>query len=334
MNGTLIPDGAGTPLLQLTQAGKQYRQGGRTVQALQDFDLALQPGEIVGLLGPNGSGKTTLVKLLTGLCGADHGQLRWRGGPPRPAGQGGAHLREIGVLLEGRGAAYERLSTLENARYFCELRESRFDPARFHHMAETLGLADVRAPIRLLSTGNKLRAALIGALIHRPALALLDEPTLGLDLEGVERLHELVRQGQREGQTFLISSHDLHFVERLCPRIVCIQQGRKRFDGPREAFTHVAHPYRLVVRHAAPCPPVPETLAGRAWERQEADWVLALSDPAEVMQVMQRWHDWLASSEQLQLRRVDLREHYLDHLTPLAPPDEARPAEAAQETLA
>ena len=315
MSGTAIPqDGRATPLLQLAQASKRYRRGDTTVQALEDFELHLQPGEVLGLLGPNGSGKTTLVKLLTGLCGADHCTLRWRGGPPRPAGQGGPQLREIGVLLEGRGAAYERLSTLENARYFCELRETRFDPGHFRRMAEALGLDDVRAPIRQLSTGNRLRAALIGALIHRPALALLDEPTLGLDLEGVERLQALVRQGTREGQTFLISSHDLHFIERLCPRIVCIHQGRKRFDGPREAFTHLPHPYRLQVRHPAPCPALPDWLAGRRWERQDEDWTLPLKDPAEVMRLAALWPDWLAASEQLQLRRIDLREHYLDYL--------------------
>ncbi|MEO3712370.1 ABC transporter ATP-binding protein [Roseateles flavus] len=331
MRGTPIPPAEGTaPLLQLEQASKQYRRGGSAVQALQDFELSLQPGEVLGLLGPNGSGKTTLVKLLTGLCGADHGTLRWRGGPARRAGLGGPHLREIGVLLEGRGAAYERLSPLENARYFCELRETRFDPAHFRHMAEALGLDDVRAPIRQLSTGNRLRAALIGALIHRPALALLDEPTLGLDLEGVERLHALVRQGTQEGQTFLISSHDLHFIERLCPRIVCIHQGRKRFDGPREAFVHLPHPYRLQVRHAAPCPALPDWLAGRRWERQDEDWTLALKDPAELMRLMALWSDWLAASEQLQLRRIDLREHYLEHLEQLtgartAAAPEARP---------
>jgi len=331
MSGTPIPPAEGTaPLLQLEQASKQYRRGGSAVQALQDFELSLQPGEVLGLLGPNGSGKTTLVKLLIGLCGADHGSLRWRGGPARPAGQGGPHLREIGVLLEGRGAAYERLSTLENARYFCELREAPFDPAYFRHMAEALGLGldDVRAPIRQLSTGNKLRAALIGALIHRPALALLDEPTLGLDLDGVERLHELVRQGQQGGQTFLISSHDLHFIERLCPRIVCIHQGRKRFDGPREDFAHLPHPYRLQVRHHALCPPLPAWLAGRQWQRQGEDWTLPLQDPAEVMQLMSLWADWLATSEQLQLRRIDLREHYLEHLEQL---EQRCPTAAAPE---
>ena len=103
------------PLLQLTTAAKTYRRAGTTVRALHDFSLQIDAGDALGLLGPNGSGKTTAVKLLTGLCGADIGQLHWRG-QTVPLGRHAPHLREFGVLLEGRGACYERLSTLETAR--------------------------------------------------------------------------------------------------------------------------------------------------------------------------------------------------------------------------
>ncbi|PND39185.1 hypothetical protein C1O66_17750 [Paucibacter aquatile] len=304
-------------LLQLQQASKHYTRGGGSVQALDQFDLELKAGEVIGLLGPNGSGKTTLVKILTGLCDADQGELRWRKDPARAAGQPGPHLREIGVLLEGRGAAYERLTTLENARYFCELREQRFSLDRCRQMADLLGLSDLDTPIRQLSTGNKLRAALIGALIHRPALVLLDEPTLGLDLEGVERLHALVHQGAAEGQTFLIGSHDLHFIERLCPRIVCIHRGRKRFDGAREAFVHQDYRYRLVVRSEQACPPPPEWLGPRDWQAAPGEaggWSLPLRDPPEAARLMAEWAAWLGRCSALQLRAIELREHYLEHL--------------------
>lgn len=313
----LAADTSCEPLLRLQQASKRYTRGGSTVQALHEFELTLQRGEVIGLLGPNGSGKTTLVKILTGLCGADSGELRWLQGPAQAAGQPGAHLREIGVLLEGRGAAYERLTPLENARYFCELREHRFSLDRCRQMADLLGLADLDTPIRQLSTGNRLRAALIGALIHRPALVLLDEPTLGLDLQGVERLHALVHQGAAEGQTFLIGSHDLHFIERLCPRIVCIHRGRKRFDGAREAFVHQDYRYRLMVRSEQPCPPLPDWLGPRDWQAApgEADgWSLPLRDPAEAARLMAEWAGWLGSCNALQLRAIELREHYLEHL--------------------
>ncbi|MFG6447910.1 ATP-binding cassette domain-containing protein [Roseateles sp. BYS180W] len=302
------------PLLELTQASKHYQRDGTQVQALQDFDLSLTQGELVGLLGPNGSGKSTLVKVLTGLCGADQGQLRWRAGAVLKAGQAGPHLREFGVLLEGRSGAYERLTPLENARYFCGLREARFDTGHFQHLARALGLRDVHSPVRQLSTGNKLRAALIATLIHRPALVLLDEPTLGLDLEGVEQLQALAQSCQEAGQTLLISSHDLHLIERLCPRIVCISQGHKRFDGPREAFTQVPHPYRLRLRHSQPQPELPPWLTGREWQIEGNELSLPLLNPEEATRLMALWADWLGRSTELQLLRISLREHYLQHL--------------------
>ena len=125
------------PLLQLNSAAKTYRRAGVTVQALHDFSLQIEAGDVLGLLGPNGSGKTTAVKLLTGLCGAISEQLHWRG-LAVPLGRHAPHRREFGVLLEGCGASYERLSTVEKARYVCDLREANFDRAHFDALARLL----------------------------------------------------------------------------------------------------------------------------------------------------------------------------------------------------
>ncbi len=306
---------AASTLLHLQQASKCYRRNAESIQALQDFDLSVAPGEIVGLLGPNGSGKTTLIKVITGLCGADQGSLKWRDQPAQPAGQPGPHLREMGVLLEGKGAVYERLSTWENARYYCALREARFDADEFGRLAALLAVADSRAPVRQLSTGNKLRAALLGALIHRPALVLLDEPTLGLDLEGVERLEDLLRQGAAQGQAFLLSSHDLHFIERLCPRIVCIHEGKKRFDGLRSDFVQQKYSYRLIVQpDSAELPAPPSWLLDRRWVPQGEQHVLALTDHAEACRLLAEWQSLLPQFGSLELRRIELRDHYLQML--------------------
>ena len=144
----------------------------------------MHAGEVLGLLGPNGAGKTTAIKVLTSLCERDRGVFHWRGQPVRSK----LYLRDVGVLLEGRGALNERLSTWENAKYFCGLREARFDAGHFNQLTELLELPDVRAPVRLLSTGNKLKSALLLCLIHKPAVLLLDEPTIGLDVFGVANL--------------------------------------------------------------------------------------------------------------------------------------------------
>jgi ABC-2 type transport system ATP-binding protein len=303
------------PLLALRRATKIYRRANTEVTALQALDLELSPGELVGLLGPNGSGKTTAVKLMTGLCTADEGEMAWRG-QPVALGQHAAHLRELGVLLEGRGASYERLSTLENARYFCRLREAHFDRGHFDALAALLDVPDIHAPIRQLSTGNKLRASLLGAMVHRPALVLLDEPTLGLDLFGVERLEALVRHTAQGGSAVLLGSHDLHFVERLSQRIVCLRQGRKVFDGSQREFLHIDHAVLLMLDCGGQPPPaLPASLNVPAWQAQ-ADgspgcWQLPLRDHAQVCAVLAALQPSLPAQRGLQLRQVSLRDKYL-----------------------
>lgn len=229
-----------TPLFEAQGLAKTFRRGVEDIAALRDFSLKLQAGERVGLLGPNGAGKSTLLRMATRLCDPDAGQLRWQG---MPLGQ--RHLGQLGLLLEGRSVVNLRLTTRENARYLCGLREQRFDAAWLQQLAELLQLPGLDVPVRQFSTGNQQRAGLLLACIHRPRLLLLDEPTLGLDVFGVERLQQLVQRLQGEGCCVLLSSHDLAFVESSVERIVCIHQGRKRFDGSRSDFVPAGSGYRI-----------------------------------------------------------------------------------------
>jgi ABC-2 type transport system ATP-binding protein len=302
-------------LLELRGASKSYRRAGAVVTALHALDLALQPGERVGLLGPNGSGKTTAVKLISGLCSADAGTLHWRG-RAHPLGEHAQLLRELGVLLEGRGAGYERLSTVDNARYFCVLRESRFDRDHFDALARLLEIPDVHAPLRQLSTGNKLRASLLVTLIHRPALLLLDEPTLGLDLFGVDRLEDLIRRTTEQGTAVVLGSHDLHFIERLSQRIVCLRLGHKVYDGATTDFLRIDHEVVLLLdTGGAPPPVLPPALGLPAWQLLAEDggsfWQLHLRDHAQVCAVLAALQPVLADQQGLQLRQVSLRDKYL-----------------------
>jgi ABC-2 type transport system ATP-binding protein len=256
-----------------------------------------------------------VVKLLTGLCGADSGQLHWRG-QAVPLGRHAPHLREFGVLLEGRGACYERLSTLENARYFCGLREASFDRAHFDALARLLEIADIHAPLRQLSTGHKLRSSLLGTLVHRPALALLDEPTLGLDLFGVERLQDLVRHTADQGTALLLGSHDLDFIERLSRRIVCLRAGRKVFDGSQADFLRLDHEYLLLLETDSIQPPsLPAEMALPAWQPQAdsrpGHWQLPLRDHAQACATLAALQPVLPAQRGLQLRRVALRDKYI-----------------------
>jgi len=207
--------------------------------------------------------------------------------------------------MEGRGALNERLSSWENARYFCGLREARFDAAHCRQVAEQLDLADLHAPVRLLSTGNKLRAGLLLALVHRPALLLLDEPTLGLDLFGVDRLRAVVRAALAEGCAVLVSSHDLALVESLAERVVCIAGGRKRFDGPRADFVPQGQSYALRWQD-------PERLApdGGAEALGEGWWQRQLPDHAALCAWLQHQAPLLPRLSGLQVQPLTLALRY------------------------
>lgn len=291
-------------LCELRGISKDYQRGGQRVAALQDFSLALPPGEVTGLLGPNGAGKTTALKVLLSLTRADRGELWWRCGPVRDQ----RYLGGIGALLEGRGALNERLSTWENARYFCALREVPFDTGHWKTLVNLLELPDPAAPVRLLSTGNKLRSALLLCVIHKPALVLLDEPTIGLDMFGTEQIERLVRILAAQGTTVLLSSHDLAFVERASQRIVCIRQGRKVFDGPKRDFLKVDHAYELELACGPAGLPAAPALPWRL--AQDGCARLRLADHAELCDTLERLTPSLRGAAVLQIHRVTLRQKY------------------------
>lgn len=301
-------------LLTFDNVTKIYRKSVGAVTAIDSFSLSISAGEIIGLLGPNGSGKTTCVKLATGLVSADGGIVRWRG-DPLPKQSPFKHLHEMGVLLEGRGAAYDRLSVLENSRYFCNLREAEFDDSYFAELVDALEIEDVNTPIRQLSTGNKLRAGLLGSLIHKPTLLLLDEPTLGLDIFGVECLERILHRGVSKGVAFILSSHDLNFVERLCSRIVCISGGRKVFDGDRSDFMDVSSRYRLSVDIAdANLEATSEALrssTGGVWQFvSPAQAELQADDYQQVCKILFNLQPLLGTFQGMELRSVSLADKY------------------------
>ena len=215
--------------------------------ALAGVSVSINAGESVSVTGPNGSGKSTLFKALLGLTSPSSGTVRLFG-EQAPAQRRRAAAR-IGALLEGRANVYERLTAYENARYFCGLRGRRFDRAHFSDLCASLDFGYADRPIRRLSTGNRQRAALVVALVHRPDLVLLDEPTLGLDVEGVDALQRLLqRLGRDHGATVLLTSHDPGFIGRACRRSIGLDGGRVAFD--RTVVPEANSQYRLAIEMA------------------------------------------------------------------------------------
>jgi ABC-type multidrug transport system ATPase subunit len=199
---------------------------GHTV-AVDGVDLEVREGDRYGLLGPNGSGKTTLVRMLLGLVFATRGEIEVLGRPvPRRVKE---VLPSIGALVEGPGA-YPNLSGRTNLRLFDAAGpggERRDRKRRVDEALERVGLAGIdRRPVKAYSLGMRQRLGLATALLRRPRLLVLDEPTNGLDPRGIREVRDLLTELNEAGTTVFLSSHLLAEIEAFCTRVGVMDRGR------------------------------------------------------------------------------------------------------------
>lgn len=215
--------------------------------ALSRVSFEVERGEVMALLGPNGSGKTTAVKCMASLVLPDEGEIAFGG---KSTKNDRSYLSGLGTVLEGSRNIHWRLTVEQNAQYFACMRGARTAVAipRIERLIELLGLGEYRKlEAGKLSTGNRQKAAVLCALVHRPLMVLMDEPTLGLDMATVEAIRGFIsEEARRDGQTFLITSHDLQFVEEICERVLVIHDGRLLFDGALVALKRKLHQYEAV----------------------------------------------------------------------------------------
>jgi ABC-2 type transport system ATP-binding protein len=225
----------------------------REVRAVDDVSFAIGDGERVGFLGPNGAGKTTTLKMLTGLLHPTSGACRVDGFIPKqrdPAFLGRVTL----VMGQKQQLLWDVPATetflLNRALYDLDVRAWR---EAVDELVSLLDLSDlITRPVRNLSLGQRMRCELAAALLHRPRVLFLDEPTIGLDVEVQAQVRRFIRDyNQRHGATVMLTSHDMDDVAAIADRIVLIDKGRVRFDGPIGTFRLAFHPGRRV-RVAAP----------------------------------------------------------------------------------
>ena len=215
----------------IVQARDLRKAYGR-VQAVDGLTLAIQEGEIYGLLGPNGSGKTTTILILLGLTEPSGGQVQVAGfNPTREALK---VKRIVGYLPENVGF-YEDLTARENLRYIARLNgiPDRDSKKRIQEVLEQVGLSEVAdRPVGTYSRGMRQRLGIADVLIKQPKLAILDEPTTGIDPEGASQLLDMIVQMRDErGMTILLSSHLLHQVQRVCDRVGIMHRGKLVAEG-------------------------------------------------------------------------------------------------------
>jgi ABC-2 type transport system ATP-binding protein len=193
------------------------------VTAVAEVNLQIQPGEVFGFLGPNGAGKTTTIGMVLGLILPTAGEIRVFGQLVNQRQT--LALRQVGALV-GAPALLPYLSGRDNLRLLLHLHPG-VDEGRIAEVLALLKMSEAAdRKLSAYSTGMKQRLGLAAALLHRPKLVVLDEPTNGLDPAGMREIRDLIRQLADEGVTVFLSSHLLHEVEQVCDRIAIINNGR------------------------------------------------------------------------------------------------------------
>lgn len=211
---------------------KSYGHGKGRFEAVKDVSLRICAGEVLAFLGPNGAGKTTTIKMIGGLVRPDAGKVSIDGLDPHRQSMA---LKRVGAVLEGNRNLYWRLTPLENIEYFGGLRQVPRQVARQRgeQLLEQFGLSDKRkTPVQKLSRGMQQKLAIAVALVHQPTLLLLDEPTLGLDVEASETVKVLVRDIAAAGCAILLTTHQLDVAEELSDRVAIIRQGQIIAEQP------------------------------------------------------------------------------------------------------
>ena len=239
--------------------GGGLRRSTREVHAVDGISARVSAGEAVGYIGANGAGKSTTIKMLTGILVPSSGRVRTCGFEPVP--QRRTLAREIGVVFGQRSQLWWDLPLRESFDILAAIHRlpaSVADP-RIDELIDGLELAGfLSTPVRQLSLGERMRGEVAAALVHRPRLLILDEPTIGLDMISKERLRQfLIAERAEEGTTLLLTTHDMSDIERLCDRVLVVDHGKLAYDGTLPGLSRrVALQRVLVVDLVEPQGPV------------------------------------------------------------------------------
>ncbi|MDX2216815.1 MAG: ABC transporter ATP-binding protein [Oculatellaceae cyanobacterium bins.114] len=280
----LVGEKTVTLALQIKQLSKRY--GDRAV--LEDLSLAIAPGDIYGLLGPNGAGKTTTINIICNLLRADSGTVKVNGKPVSDATKSW-----IGVAPQ-ENLLYRSLTCRENLNFFAQIYGlSKRDRQRQVQMClEAVNLVDrANSPVETLSGGMQRRLSMAIALVHRPKLVILDEPTTGLDIEARYEIWELIKRLKNQGITILLTTHLLEEAERLCQKIGILKGGQLLAEGTLADLRERIAAQEIVVVHTSDEPAAIARAREHGFKPRRYGGELAfwLPDPLELKDILHRF---------------------------------------------
>lgn len=220
----------------------------RRIDALRDISFTISEGELVGYIGPNGAGKSTTVKVMSGILTPEEGECTILGRVPWKRRV--AHVSQIGVVFGQRSQLWWDVPVMDSFELLRDIYGiSQADyQERLRALDGALGIGEhLKTPVRQLSLGQRMRCEIAAALLHRPRILFLDEPTIGLDAVSKLALREFLKQENRaSGVTMILTTHDMDDIESLCDRVMTIGHGRLLFDGTLTALKQRYAPLRQV----------------------------------------------------------------------------------------
>lgn len=299
-----------TPAVEVRQVSRHFGE----VQALAGVELRVAQGEVLGLIGHNGAGKSTLIKLMLGLLHPDAGEIRIAGealhGPAqRSLRRGIAYLPENVVF-------YDNLSGLETLEFFADLKgvARRECPA----LLEQVGLAHAaKRAVRGYSKGMRQRLGFAQALLGNPTLLFLDEPTTGLDPEGIREFYEILSTLKTRGMTVILSSHNLAQIEDRVDRLALLRQGRLRAAGTvKELRAGLDLPLVINLKLRTGAAPFAQsrltTLPGLHLRREDG-WLVIRCEHRQKMQVLAALGDLTEFVDDVDIREPSLEDVFLGY---------------------
>ncbi|CEN51100.1 ABC transporter ATP-binding protein [Capnocytophaga canis] len=226
-------------ILEIRQLTKKFG----SFVAVDNVSFQIEKGSIYGLLGPNGSGKSTTLGMILNVVNKTSGEYQWFNG--NISNQ--QALKRIGAIIE-RPNFYPYMSAYENLRLVCKIKGATTD--KIQEKLQLVGLWEVKdRKFSAFSLGMKQRLAIASALLNDPEILILDEPTNGLDPQGIHQIRELIRYIASQGVTVLLASHLLDEVEKVCTHVVVLQQGKMRYNGRVDAMFNDYGFFELATQH-------------------------------------------------------------------------------------
>lgn len=223
------------PILTITHLTKKFGP----ITAVNDLSFTIEKGNVYGILGPNGSGKSTTLGIVLNVVNRTSGEFHWFDGSDTTHHA----LRKVGAIIE-RPNFYPYMTAVQNLELVCKIKEVSED--KILEKLELVGLLDRKdSKFQTFSLGMKQRLAIASALLNDPEILILDEPTNGLDPQGIHQIREIIKVIAKQGTTILLASHLLDEVEKVCTHVVILRKGVSLYTGSVDGM-NASHGFMLL----------------------------------------------------------------------------------------